>query len=444
MTMNTSLYFTNLTEEEIRQILNVVSVPYLMEPLKKNPDKYLKGKKNIQSLSREAVNHIYLQFLSNQDMVLSLFLSDVVVDIIHYFKLSDDFKNLLIKDDPTFTDRLKEKIEKRGCPITIDMFLRLLDKHAKQSKEAKFFDVKEETPEKKEDDLLVQLKEANDLLSQENENLKEQMDIYHQEKAAYLKEAERYKQQLTSLEEVKKQNEAFQKETEHYKQQISDLQIASKHVQDEGEEKMKDLNYQVLNLQIENQNLKDENRELLFHVEDDSEVDGLKRDMKQLQVALRLLQEENEQNKNELAQVENYKEKYNQALLDLREERIKHISLQAEMDQLRYAMKNDSKKLKELQNRGRNLHDEQGDWMMAMHDLTWYKKQWNIPGDEPLHKLWAHLNNEEGKTLAKLLKDQTKMLRTERRRQMDILHEILIVKNAILILLRQEKDIKMD
>ena len=44
MTMNTSLYFNNLTEDEIRQILNVVSVPYLMEPLKKNPDKYLKGK----------------------------------------------------------------------------------------------------------------------------------------------------------------------------------------------------------------------------------------------------------------------------------------------------------------------------------------------------------------------------------------------------------------
>lgn len=428
MTMNTSLYFNNLTEEEIRQILNVVSVPYLMEPLKKNPEKYLKGKKNVQSISREAVNHIYLQFLANQDVVLSLFLSDVVVDIIHYFKLSDDFKNLLIKDEDTFVQQLKDKIEKRGCPITIDMFMRLLDRRTQKKKEAKFFDVEkteemtnpEESEETKTDKVLKQLQEANDLLSEENLSLKEQIDTYHKEKEAYLKEAQ------------------------SYKKQFEDLQEAHKHVQVADEEKLKDLNYQVLNLQIENQTLKDENRELLFHMEDESEIDELKRELRQLQVDHRLLQEERDTTKAELSRVENYKDKYNQALLDLREERIKHISLQAEMDQLRYTMKNDSKKLKELQNRGRSLHDEQGDWMMAMHDLTWYKRQWNIPGDEPIHKLWAHLNNEEGKTLARLLKDYTKMLRTERRRQMDILHEILIVKNAILILLRQEKEIKID
>lgn len=419
--MNTSLYFNNLTEEEIRQILNVVSVPYLMEPLKKNPEKYLKGKTNVKSLSREAVNHIYLQFLENQDIVLSLFLSDVVVDIIHYFKLSDDFKNLLTKDDETFVDTLKEKIEKRGCPITIDMFMRLLDKRAQKKKEAKFFEMEEkEESEISTEDLLKQLQEANDALTQENENLKEQMNLYQQEKESYLKEAE------------------------EFKKTIDDLKESHKKVQIEDEGKLKNLNYQVMNLQLENQTLKDENRELLFHVEDDSEADELRRELKQLQINYRLLEDENNQNKLVLNKNEEYKEKYNQALLDLREERIKHISLQAEMDQLRYAMKNDSKKLKELQNRGRTLHDDQGDWMMAMHDLTWYKKQWNIPGDEPLHKIWAHLNNEEGKTLAKLLKDQSKMLRTERRRQMDILQEILIVKNAILILLRQEKEPKKD
>lgn len=429
MTMNTSLYFNNLTEEEIRQILNVVSVPYLMEPLKKNPEKYLKGKKNVQSISREAVNHIYLQFLSDQDIVLSLFLSDVVVDIIHYFKLSDDFKNLLIKDDDSYVQQLKEKIEKRGCPITIDMFMRLLDKRTQKKKEAKFFNVEDEKEEIQEvkdvektktDNVLKQLQEANDRLSEENLSLKDQIDAYHKEKEAYLKEAQ------------------------VYKKQIEDLREAHKNVQVVDEEKLKDLNYQVLNLQIENQTLKDENRELLFHMEDESEIDQLKRELKQLQVNYRILQEENDTTKAEFSRVENYKDKYNQALLDLREERIKHISLQAEMDQLRYTMKNDNKKLKELQNRNRSLHDEQGDWMMAIHDLTWYKKQWNIPGDEPIHKLWAHLNNEEGKTLARLLKDYTKMLRTERRRQMDILHEILIVKNAILILLRQEKEIKID
>ena len=412
--MNTSLYFNNLTEEEIRQILNVVSVPYLMEPLKKNPEKYFKGKTNVQSLSREAVNHIYLQFLAQQDMVLSLFLSDIVVDIIHYFKLGDDFKNLLTKDDPSFADTLNEKIQKRACPISIDMFMRLLDKRTQKKKEAKFFEIEETVEEKMStEDVLKTLQEANDALSRENETLKEQID-----KAA-------------------KENEAYQSEVERYKQQI--LNINAK-----DEEALKDLNYQVMNLQIENQNLKDENRELLFHVEDDSEVDELKRQLKQLQLGMRVLQEENEETKAELAKVDSYKDKYNQALLDLREERIKHISLQAEMDQLRYAMKNDNKKLKELQNRGRNLHDEQGDWMMAMHDLTWYKKQWNIPGDEPVQKIWAHLNNEEGKTLAKLLKDQGKMLRTERRRQMDILHEILIVKNAIIILLKQEKETEMN
>ena len=419
--MNTSLYFNNLTEEEIRQILNVVSVPYLMEPLKKNPDKYLRGK-NITSLSREAVNHIYLQFLNDQDVVLLLFLSDVVVDIIHYFKLSDDFKNLLTTDDEQAISQLNEKIQKRACPISIDMFMRLLDKHGKKPKEAKFFDVEDDEEEIKvsTEDLLKELQEANDALTKENETLKESIDLFAKEKEHYISE------------------------TNSYRQQINELKEAQKNVALVDEEKLKDLNYQVLNLQIENETLKEENRELLFHVEDDSEIDALKRDMKQLIASYRILEEENKTNKEALEKVENCREKYNQALLDLREERIKYISLQAEMDQLRYAMKNDSKKLKELQNRGRNLHDEQGDWMMAMHDLTWYKKQWNIPGDAPVSKIWAHLNEEEAKTLAKLLSDQTKMLRTERRRQMDILHEILIVKNAILILLNQEKDMKID
>lgn len=430
--MNTSLYFNNLTEDEIRQILNVVSVPYLMEPLKKNPDKYLRGK-NIKSLSREAVNHIYLQFLNEQDVVLLLFLSDVVVDIIHYFKLSDDFKHLLTTDDSEAIAVLNEKIEKRGCPITIDMFMRLLDKRAIQPKEAKFFDVDQEE-EISTEDLLKELQDANDVLSKENETLKESIDLFEKENES-LKE---------SLELFEKEKEHYILESNDFRKQIHDLKEAQKNVALVDEEKLKDLNYQVLNLQIENETLKEENRELLFHMEDDSEIDTLKRDMKQLIASYRVLEEENKENKEALEKVESYKEKYNQALLDLREERIKTISLQAEMDQLRYAMKNDSKKLKELQNRGRNLHDEQGDWMMAMHDLTWYKKQWNIPGDATLQKIWAHLNNEEGKTLTKLLKDQSKMLRTERRRQMDILHEILIVKNAILILLKQEKDFKID
>lgn len=426
--MNTSLYFNNLTEEEIRQILNVVSVPYLMEPLKKNPDKYFKGK-NIKSLSRDAVNHIYLQFLADQDVVLSLFLSDVVVDIIHYFKLSDDFKNLLTSDDSVVLTKLNEKIEKRGCPITVDMFMRLLDKRAVKKQEAKFFDVEED--QISTEDLLKQLQEANEALTQENEILKQQISNYEQEMTSYVSNYE------------KKMSE-YASEVDMYKGEISHLKEIQKNNTIVDEEKLKDLNYQLINLQVENENLKEENRELLFHIEDDSEVESLKRDMKQLIVSYRALEEENKGNKEALSNVESYKERYNQALLDLRESRIQQISLQAEMDQLRYALKNDNKKLKELKNRGRNLHDEQGDWMMAMHDLTWYKKQWNIPGDESLSKIWAHLNEEEGKALSKLLKDQPKMLRTDKIRVMDILREILIVKNAILILLNQEKDFDID
>lgn len=422
--MNTSLYFNNLTPDEIRQILNVVSVPYLMEPLKKNPEKYLKGK-NIKSLSREAVNHIYLQFLVEQDIVLSLFLSDVVVDIIHYFKLSDDFKNLLTSDDPEVLTRLNEKIEKRACPINVDMFMRLLDKHPRKKQEAKFFDVEEE--KESTEDLLEKLQEVNEFLSQENEALNEENKNLKEELSTYKNQLSKYEDEINV-----------------YKGQVEQLNESCKNVTLVNDEKLKDLNFQLMNLQVENKNLKEENRELLFHVEDDSEVEALKRDMKQLIFNYRLLEEENKGNKEALSKAEDYKDRYNQALLDLRETRIQHISLQAEVDQLRYSLKNDNKKLKELKNRGRNLHDEQGDWMMAMHDLTWYKKQWNIPGDAPLSKIWAHLNEEEGKTLSKLLKEQTKMLRTEKVRQMDILREILIVKNAILILLNQEKDFELD
>ena len=139
--MNTSLYFKNLTDEEILQILNVISVPCLMEPLKKQPQRYLgKGHKG-QSLSREAVNHIYLKFLKANDLVLSLYLSDLVVDIIHFFKLSDGFKRLLTTDDPAYPEKLAKKIQKRHCPITVNMFMRLLDAHYQPEPEQPSYDI---------------------------------------------------------------------------------------------------------------------------------------------------------------------------------------------------------------------------------------------------------------------------------------------------------------
>ena len=404
--MNTSLFFINLSDEEICKILEVVSVPYLMEPLKKQPEKYFAGKKNVQSLSREAVNRIYLTYLRQQDPVLSLYLSDIVVDIIHYFKLSDGFKTLLMKDDEDFVNELSQKIKHRQCPITVDMFMRLLDKDniwqsskedivREEVHEAKFFDVENQSGKTKSAPAEKEVK------PQEEETLAPEVEVVDMPKA--------------------------EKEPDY-------------------EEMLRDLQYQIMDLQMENQTLKDENRDLLFQTEDESEVEQLRRELRDLKDTnarvtkdAQELSMSNTKLQSELNELEEYKKKHNQALLDLRDYKIKYISLQAEVDQMKYTMKNDSKKLKELQKKQRSVYDNEVDWMMAMHDLTWYKKQWNLPGDAPLHKIWAHLNREEAKGLAHLLKNYDRLLRTERKKAIDNLKEILIVKEAILILLRSDK-----
>lgn len=403
--MNTSLYFINLSDEEICQILGVVSVPYLMEPLKKQPDKYLLGKKNAQSLSREAVNKIYLTHLRQQDPVLSLYLSDIVVDIIHYFKLSEGFKTLLTSDDETFVKDLERKIQQRQCPITVDMFMRLLDrKKAEEETEAK-----EEPMIENAEALVVEepIKSEPKFFDVENQGNK----------------AKKSEPDPIEVEEVPLMEE-----------------------EPDPQEIIKDLQYQIMNLQMENQTLKDENRDLLFQTEDESEMEVLRREYNDLKnshaIAKRDLQElsiNNTKLQTELKDMEDYKKKHNQALLELRDYKIKYISLQAEVDQMKYTMKNDSKKLKELQNKQRSIYDNEADWMMAMHDLTWYKKEWNLQGDAPIHKIWAHLNREEAKGLTNLLKNYDRLLRTERKKAIDELKEILIVKEAILILLRSDK-----
>lgn len=390
--MNTSLYFNNLTDEEIIAILNVVSVPYLMEPLVAQADKYLGGNQH-KSPSREAVNHLYLHYLRDDDPDLSLFLSDVVVDIIHYFKLSEGFKNLLSSDDPTFVKDLSEKIRKRQCPITVDMFMRLLDEDAKPT-EPKFYDFEKDVVEQTE--------------AEEPEAVTDEPEV---------------------VESVPV--EVVENSSVDYEVQIKDLQ------------------YQIMNLEMENQSLKEENRHLLFQNEDEDEIrglkielEGLKGEKEELDEQLHTITEQNVGLQKDLTELQDYKKKYNQVLLEIRDYKIKYISLQAEMDQLRYTMKNDSKKLKELQNKQRSVYDNEADWMMAMHDLTWYKKEWNLPGDAPLHKIWAHLNREEARQLAHLLKNYDRLLRTERKKEIDALKEILIVKEAILILLKSDKAIE--
>lgn len=399
--MNTSLFFTNLSDEEICQILSVVSVPYLMEPIKNQPEKYLGQKKHVQSLSREAVNQLYLKFLADHDPVLSLYLSDIVVDIIHYFKLSDAFKTLLTTKDEHFVHELEAKIQKRQCPITVDMFMRLLDKDAKKKEETKLFDI-----------------EAN----------------HHQNEEQSLKEETESQSELQTKEE-----------TEEVDAEVVDEVIEEEKTED-LEKTIQDLQYQLMNLQVENEALKEENRDLLFQNDDESELENLRRDLDTIKVDyergqkdIQALSMDNTKLQNDLRDFEEYKKKHNQTLLELRDYKIKYISLQAEVDQLRYQMKNDSKKIKELEKKQRSVYDNDADWMMAMHDLTWYKKQWQLPGDVPLHKIWAHLNKEEAKGLAHLLKNYDRMLRAERREAIAALKEILIVKEAILILLRSDK-----
>lgn len=419
--MNTSLFFINLSDEEICQILEVVSVPYLMEPIKKQPEKYLAGKKNTQSLSRETVNHIYLKFLREQDPVLSLYLSDIVVDIIHYFKLSDSFKSLLTDDHLENVQELKKKIKQRQCPITVDMFLRLLDrqiektqiKEAEEVSEPKFFDIEQQKTLKEE--------------PLEKEVVEVEPPVAFDEKPL--------------------ENEVIEIEPTTQEEAVDNLE--QDHEEERLEDVIRDLQYQIMNLQMENQTLKDENRDLLFQTEDENELEDLQRENNHLKEEVAKAQKDFQelsmnhvQLQNELRDLEDYKNKHNQALLELRDYKIKYISLQAEVDRLRYMMKNDSKKLKELQKKQRSVYDNEADWMMAMHDLTWYKKQWNLPGNAPLHKIWAHLNREEAKGLAHLLKNFDRLLRTERKKEIDALKEILIVKEAILILLRSDKAMK--
>lgn len=583
--MNTSLYFKNLTDEEILQILNVISVPCLMEPLKKQPQRYLgKGHKG-QSLSREAVNHIYLKFLKANDLVLSLYLSDLVVDIIHFFKLSDGFKRLLTTDDPAYPEKLAKKIQKRHCPITVNMFMRLLDAHYQPEPEQPSYDIeieeiapiKQETVsvdqpvvQKMEDDPIdesvidefensdffdvlpevtvgdepsvapepiqsmpmtepeteIEVPDLDFMVEGETQSTEANPDALSLE--ATLPEAEAESLPLEELlpeadndkdettedvinetpnlneaeeaslpemeaantaldveqdgEEVAEQPELIQEEPSEEVEAMSSQESQSETLSVENaemteasseepqvvfEEKNEDalieddqkieqlekeissLQYQIMSLQMENESLKDENRDLLFQGEDESEKESLRQDIHSLEEDNAHLKEDmanltsrNQELEKELVDYQTAKENENQMRLELRDYKIKYISLQSEYDQLQYKLKNDNKRLKELENKQRTIHESKEDLMMALHDLNWYKKQWHLPGDAPIHQIWAHLNNVESQKLKDLMKKYDRLVKSEKQEQVEGLKEILLVKEAILILLKANRSAK--
>lgn len=376
VTMNAGLHFNHLSDEEIVSILDHVTVAYLMEPLRKQASKYIGEEYEDFVPSRGFVNDVYLKYIREEDPDLTLYLSDIVIDIINYFRLSELFKAIVVSDSKEKRLLLEEEIEKKHCPITVDMFLRLLQK--KKPKKAVFYD-----------------QEAH-----QNEKEERQPDV---------------------LEELKKKDDTIQTLTQ-----------------------------QLMSLQMENETLKDENRELLFQTEDESELDALKDELERTNEhladakhQLQLLVEEKQKLQEMVSHEDEQKKKMDDLLLELRDYKIKYISLQAEVDQMKYTMKNDNKKLKKLEHKQRSLFDDESDWMMAMHELTWYKKEMNLPGNVPLHKIWAHLNREEAKKLAYFLKNFDRMLKVEKSQQISQLKDILIVKEAILILLNQDPALQM-
>ena len=571
--MNTSLYFKNLTDEEILQILNVISVPCLMEPFKKQPQRYLgKGHKG-QSLSREAVNHIYLKFLKANDLVLSLYLSDLVVDIIHFFKLSDGFKRLLTTDDPAYPEKLAKKIQKRHCPITVNMFMRLLDAHYQPEPEQPSYDIeieeiapiKQETVsvdqpvvQKTEDDPIdesvidefensdffdalpevtigdepsvapepvssmpvpepeteIEVPDLDFMVEGETQSTEENPEALSLEATLPEAEADNDKDETTedvinempnlneaeeaSLpemeaaniahdveqdgEEVPEQPEFNQEEpieeadvmssqesqsetlsvenaemTEAsseepqvvFEEKNEDALIEDDQKIEQLEKEISSLQYQIMSLQMENESLKDENRDLLFQGEDESEKESLRQDIHSLEEDNAHLKEDmanltsrNQELEKELVDYQTAKENENQMRLELRDYKIKYISLQSEYDQLQYKLKNDNKRLKELENKQRTIHESKEDLMMALHDLNWYKKQWHLPGDAPIHQIWAHLNNVESQKLKDLMKKYDRLVKSEKQEQVEGLKEILLVKEAILILLKANRSAK--
>lgn len=571
--MNTSLYFKNLTDEEILQILNVISVPCLMEPLKKQPQRYLgKGHKG-QSLSREAVNHIYLKFLKANDLVLSLYLSDLVVDIIHFFKLSDGFKRLLTTDDPAYPEKLAKKIQKRHCPITVNMFMRLLDAHYQPEPEqpsydieieeiapikqetvsvdqpvvqkteddpidesvidefenSDFFDVlpevtigdepsvapepvssmpitepeteievpdldfmvegetqcteenpealsleatlpeaeadndKDETTEdvinempnlnEAEEASLPEMEAANIALDveQDGEEVPEQPEFIQEEP---IEEVDAMSSQESQSETLSVENAEMTKASSEEPQVVFEEKNEDALIEDDQkieqlEKEISSLQYQIMSLQMENESLKDENRDLLFQGEDESEKESLRQDIHSLEEDNAHLKEDmanltsrNQELEKELVDYQTAKENENQMRLELRDYKIKYISLQSEYDQLQYKLKNDNKRLKELENKQRTIHESKEDLMMALHDLNWYKKQWHLPGDAPIHQIWAHLNNVESQKLKDLMKKYDRLVKSEKQEQVEGLKEILLVKEAILILLKANRSAK--
>ena len=200
---------------------------------------------------------------------------------------------------------------------------------------------------------------------------------------------------------------------------------------------------------MENESLKDENRDLLFQGEDESEKESLRQDIHSLEEDNAHLKEDmanltsrNQELEKELVDYQTAKENENQMRLELRDYKIKYISLQSEYDQLQYKLKNDNKRLKELENKQRTIHESKEDLMMALHDLNWYKKQWHLPGDAPIHQIWAHLNNVESQKLKDLMKKYDRLVKSEKQEQVEGLKEILLVKEAILILLKANRSAK--
>jgi|GEM_PF-1796432 len=394
--MKISLLFDNLTIEEFKQLLHLVLVPKLAIPLKNKKSNYFKKDIPVLSLSREAIEEVYINhvYKKDKDMTLALHLTNQVVDLINQDDLSDQYALLLRKKHNKEIDNefieLLTNLETRKVHISINVFFKLLGEE--------------------EVDLSILLEDFNHV---DSDVLTDIEDIF------YIEDEE---------------DEADEEEVFHFSEDLgTTIELEDDSILEE----------EVTAGQVTSHSSSQQEISLLDKGEDlfstmdfiDETIKNFRKEINEIsQITNKEISEEEEDIN--LEEYQKLKREKNFLSMELNKKRIKILTLESQLDQAIYSMKAYAKKVEEIVDDlvGRQEMSK-NNLIEAMTIIQQYQTKYEISGKVSIDDLWIELSRVEEELLNRLMKEKKDSSKEKYQKLNQQLQETIRVKEAIQLLL---------
>jgi len=394
--MNISLLFDNLTIEEFKQLLHLVLVPKLAIPLKNKKSKYFKKDIPVLSLSREAIEEVYINhvYKKDKDMTLALHLTNQVVDLINQDDLSDQYALLLRKKHNKEIDNefieLLTNLETRKVHISINVFFKLLGEE--------------------EVDLSILLEDFNHV---DSDVLTDIEDIFY----------------IEDEEDEDEEEEVF-----HFSEDLgTTIELEDDSIPEEevtaGQVTIHSSSQQEISLLDKGEDL--------FSTMDfiDETIKNFRKEINEIsQITNKKISEEEEDVN--LEEYQKLKREKNFLSMELNKKRIKILTLESQLDQAIYSMKAYAKKVEEIVDDlvGRQEMSK-NNLIEAMTIIQQYQTKYQISGKVSIDDLWIELSRVEEELLNRLMKEKKDSSKENYQKLNQQLQETIRVKEAIQLLL---------